>query len=185
MVYLARLPLTLLLFTRHLHVWPHTLVRAVGSNLYSLIRSWTTSMRPCWAAPCSMVNPLWFALWSRDCIFGARNWIVLTWPPQAALWRALLPSYMKKIEHISIGIDMDNGQQHKLACKMGRTGQNISKLLLYNELSCVVSSPFKSHTSLKTTYTLTKDRAAVTPSISGLQADYHPPHQCQPQGHRS
>ena len=46
-------------------------------------------------------------------------------------------------EHISIGTDMDNGYQHKLACKMGRTRQNILELL-YNELRCVVSSAFNS-----------------------------------------
>ena len=78
------------------HVWPHTLVRAVRSKLYSSIRSWTTSAWPSWAAKCSMVNPRLSVLWSRDCIFGARYWILLTWPPHAAQWRALCPSYMRE-----------------------------------------------------------------------------------------
>ena len=71
---------------------PHTLVRAVRSKLYSSIRSWTTSAWPSWAAKCSMVNPRLLVLWSRDCIFGARYWIVLIWPPYAAQWRAFCPS---------------------------------------------------------------------------------------------
>ena len=108
-------PMAILLFTRYLHVWPHTLVRAVGFNLYSLIRSWTTSAWPSWAAPCSMVNPMSVALWSRDCIFGARYWIVLTWPRAAALWRAFCPAYMRETHNnwthdwYNIGVDMNNG----------------------------------------------------------------------------
>ena len=74
----------------------HTSVRAVGFSLYLSIRSRTTSSWPSWAAKCSMVNTLWFALWSRDCIFGARYWIVLTCPAIAAQWRALHPSCMRE-----------------------------------------------------------------------------------------
>ena len=114
-------PLALLVFTS-LHVWPHTLLRAVGFNLYSSIRSWTTSAWPSWAAQCSMEYPLWVVLWSRDCIFGARYWIMLTQPPPAATWRAFCPSYMRETHNnctrdwYNIGVDMDNGHWHKQEC---------------------------------------------------------------------
>ena len=78
------------------HVWPHTLVRAVGFNSYSSTRSWTTSAWPSRAAKCSMVKPRLSVLWSRDSIFGARYWILRTWPPNAAMWRAFPPSYMRE-----------------------------------------------------------------------------------------
>ena len=119
---LHNLLLALPLFTRYLHVWPHTLVRALGFNSYSSIRSWTTSAWPSWAAKCSMVNPRLLVLWSRDCIFGARYRIVLTWPSYAALWRALCPCYMRETHNnwthdwYNIGVDMDNGHWHKQEC---------------------------------------------------------------------
>ena len=89
-------PLALLLFARHFHVWPHTLVRALGSNWYSSMAILTTSVWPNWAAMCSMVKLRLFVLWSRDSILGTRYWIVLTWPPAAAMWRAFCPSYMRE-----------------------------------------------------------------------------------------
>ena len=48
---------------------------------------------------CSMVEPRLDVLWSRDSIFGARYWIVPTWPPAAAWWRAFCPSYRKEIHN--------------------------------------------------------------------------------------
>ena len=71
----------------------HTLVRALGSNLYSSITSCTTSAWPSWAATCSMVNPPLDETWSRDPILGTKYWRVLTWPPDAAQWRAFHPFY--------------------------------------------------------------------------------------------
>ena len=110
------------------HVWPHTLVGAVGFNLYSSIKSWTTSAWPSSAAKCSTVNPKLPGLWSRDCIFGARYWIVLIWPLAAALWRAFHPSYMRETHNnwtqdwFNIGVDMDNGHtstQDSMLCEWG------------------------------------------------------------------
>ena len=111
----------------------HTLVRAVGSNLYSSMASCTTSAWPFRAAKCSMEAPSLSVLWCRDSILGAMYWIVLTWPPSAARWRAFFPFYRNWMhitpQHMS-GIaysDSRHVSPHLTGCTSRLKGLNINE----------------------------------------------------------